>query len=336
MKPEKFDPKPLIITEGYYSDQQYDGYEMLAQSTKNWKQLCPYQLQPGGVSGRHRVLQLHTMQIVFAERKGGTMHNAVSAKDSISIAVNEICVDKVCFGRIKIETGNILFFDDSKLYNFITNDTIKFAVITIQKSNLGSRLPKLSRVLDQCIKDTDACLTALLHRILKRFTDSPGLRKDTQSCQEAENEILSAIMGLLAEQTPVVPKLTVGETKALDIRDQFFGHMDGKIDIASLAKQYQVSDQTLQNSFKSLFGYAPKRFFLLLKLNMAHYDLMENSPDQSSVSKIALKWGFTHMGRFSGYYTELFGENPSQTLKSPCCQETNNAESCVVRQEEMV
>jgi len=336
MKPEKFNPEPLLLREGHYSDQYYDSYEMLAQSTKNWKQLCPYQLESGGVSGRHRVLQLHTMQLVFAERKGGTMHNAVSAKDSISISVNEICVDKVCFGRIKIETGNILFFDDSKPYNFITNDTIKFAVITIQKSSLGSRLSKLSKVLDQCIKDTDACLTALLHRILKRFTDSPGLMKDTKSCQEAENEIFSAIMGLLAEQTPAVPKLTVGETKALDIRDQVFEHMDGKIDITSLAKQYHITDQTLQNSFKSLFGFTPKRFFLLLKLNMAHYDLMENSPDQSSVSKIALKWGFMHMGRFSGYYTELFGENPSQTLRNPCCQETDNADSCVVRQEEMV
>ena len=287
------------------------------------------------MSGRHRVLQLNTMQIVFAERQGGTMHNAVSAKDSISIAVNEICVGKVCFGRIKMDTGNILFFDDSKLYNFITNDTIKFAVVTIQKSSLGSRLSKLSRVLDQCIRDTDACLTALLHRILKRFTDSPKLMRDTQSCQEAEDEIFSAIMELLAEQTPAMPKLTVGETKALDIRDQVFGHMDAKIDITSLAKQYHITEQTLQNSFKSLFGFTPKHFFLLLKLNMAHYDLIENSPDQSSVSKIALKWGFTHMGRFSSYYTELFGRNPSQTLRSPYCQETDNANDCVVRQEEM-
>ncbi len=41
------------------------------------------------------------------------------------------------------------------------------------------------------------------------------------------------------------------------------------------------------------------------------------------------------MGRFSAYYTELFGEYPSQTLKTPCCQEENLDEACVSRQEEM-
>ena len=40
------------------------------------------------------------------------------------------------------------------------------------------------------------------------------------------------------------------------------------------------------------------------------------NPTETSVMKIAQKWGFAHMGRFSQYYTELFGENPSVTLKT--------------------
>ena len=51
MKPEEFNPQPLILTEGYYSDQYYDSYKMLMKSAKNWKQFCPYQLQSDGISG---------------------------------------------------------------------------------------------------------------------------------------------------------------------------------------------------------------------------------------------------------------------------------------------
>ncbi len=69
---------------------------------------------------------------------------------------------------------------------------------------------------------------------------------------------------------------------------------------------------------------------------MARYDFMEDSQEENTVSKIAYKWGFTHMGRFSAYYTELFGENPSQTLKRSCCKKSDNADICAVRQEEML
>lgn len=337
MKPEEFNPQPLILTEGYYSDQYYDSYKMLMKSAKNWKQFCPYQLQSNGMSGRQRVLQLHSMQIVFAERKGGTMHNAVSAKDTINIAVNETC-EKSCFGRMKIHAGEMIFFDDSQPYNLITNDTIKFVVITVLKSALGSQLPKFSKAINCAIRDTDARLTATLYRILKAFTDPSRQKKDTQSYQKAENEILAVIMELLAEQIPTQPKLTRGERRVLDIRDKVFDHMDGKINIASLAKEHQISEQTMQKSFKSLFGFKPKHFFRLLKLNHIHYELMESSPDQSSVSKVAFKWGFTHMGRFSAYYAEFFGEKPSETLKDLCCQEkgvSDTSDTCVNRQEEI-
>jgi len=335
MKPEKFNPQPLTLVEGYYSDQYYDSYKMLMQSAKNWKQHCPYQLKSDGLSGRHRVLQLHSMQIVFAKRKGGTMHNAVSAKDCINIAVNETC-KKACFGRMKIHAEEIIFFDDSQPYNLITNDTIKFVVVTVPKSALGSQLPTLSKAINHAIRDTDTRFTAILYRILKAFTDPSGQKKDTQSYQEAENEILAVIMELLAEQIPVKPKLTRGERMALDIRDKVFDHMDAKINIASLAKEHQISEQTMQNSFKSLFGFKPKHLLRLLKFNHVHYELMQSSPDQSSVSKVAFKWGFTHMGRFSAYYAEFFGEKPSQTLKSPCCQEQGVSDTCVNRQEEII
>ena len=42
------------------------------------------------------------------------------------------------------------------------------------------------------------------------------------------------------------------------------------------------------------------------------------------------------MGHFSFYYTELFGENPSKTLKTFDKVEEDIANACVSRQEEII
>jgi AraC-like DNA-binding protein len=35
----------------------------------------------------------------------------------------------------------------------------------------------------------------------------------------------------------------------------------------------------------------------------------------TTVTDVALKWGFNHLGRFSGFYVRQFGEAPSETLR---------------------
>ncbi|MGY4266594.1 transcriptional regulator GlxA family with amidase domain [Bradyrhizobium sp. USDA 4519] len=42
--------------------------------------------------------------------------------------------------------------------------------------------------------------------------------------------------------------------------------------------------------------------------------LRESTPDQTTVSKVAIEQGFIELGRFSQYYRTMFGEYPSQTL----------------------
>ena len=324
----------MKIQEGFFIDQEYDGYAMMKATIKNLKQLCPYQLRPDSLSGRMQILQLHSMQIVFGKRQGGTMHNAGAPKDALNIAIVESSEGTACFGRIKIKTGDIFFFDDSQPHNFIANETVKFIVVSIPKSDLGSQLSKFTELLEHRIYDTDTYLVTLLREIWEDFT-TISTNKNRESYEKAEAQILSAVLALLEEQTPVIPKLTKGEKAALAIRDQVIQHLDGNVSIGSLAKEHHISMQTLQNSFKSLFGFTPKKFLRQLKLNLVHHELQNGTPEQTSVSVVANKWGFVHMSRFSTYYTELFGVYPSQTLKIPEQYQDDRAEICVNRKEMM-
>lgn len=67
----------------------------------------------------------------------------------------------------------------------------------------------------------------------------------------------------------------------------------------TVVEWFNISDKTLQNSFKSLFGFTPKNFMIMLKLNRAHEDLQRCDTQTTNVSDIVTKWGFSHFGRFA-------------------------------------
>lgn len=336
MKRSKHNPEPLVLQEGFFLDKTYSNYEMMEESAKNWKYNCTYQLKPNALSGRHRVLQLSHIQLGYVTRPGGMMNDSYSALDCISIGVVEECADKACFHHTKLNKGDIVFYDDSRPYNFMTNDSITFTVINIQKQMCDVLQPKLSRALHHSIKDTNNAFQTVVHETWERLTNAPEKKRDKQLCQKAEDKIITVLKELLEVQTPTMTKLTKGEEIALAIRDQVYAHMDGKINIESLAKQHNVSVRTLQKSFQSLFGFTPTQFLRQMKLNLVYRDLKHADIRNEKVSKIAQKWGFLHMGRFSKFYTELFGENPSLTLKTPYLAEESIATECVERQDEII
>ena len=51
-----------------------------------------------------------------------------------------------------------------------------------------------------------------------------------------------------------------------------------------------------------------------LRFEQAHLELMHN--EHLSVTDVAFKWGFTHLGRFSQEYKRRYGELPSFTRRS--------------------
>lgn len=334
MKEKKHNPQPLVLNEGYFIDQHYASFDEMVGCSDNWDHYCTYQLLPDGLIGHHQILQLHSMQIAYVKRSGGMMNDVAPAKGCLTFAVIEESEDKCCFDRIKLKSGDILFFDDNQAFNFMSNDKIKFCVVNIQKAHMGTLKSQITKALNHTIKDTEAVMSKTLRNIWKQMTDTDN-KPDTKAFKEAELEITAVLSKLLKEQTPLLPKLTKGEEVALNIRNQVYDHMDGKISIKSLAKQYQMSEKTLQNSFKVLFGFTPSQFLRQLKLNHVHHELKHLDAKEGTVSKIALKWGFMHMGQFSKYYTELFSENPSQTLKFNYSEQKSMDKSCVARQEEL-
>lgn len=88
------------------------------------------------------------------------------------------------------------------------------------------------------------------------------------------------------------------------------------IAVNDIAEAAGVSERTLQAAFRRELGMAPMAYVRDRRLDRARHDLADAVPgDYVSVTAIALRWGFGHLGRFAAEYKSRFGETPSQTLR---------------------
>ncbi len=84
--------------------------------------------------------------------------------------------------------------------------------------------------------------------------------------------------------------------------------------IAELARHAGVSPRTLQEAFQRELGISPLERLRRTRLERARSDLIAADPSRTSVTDVAARWGFFHLGRFAQTYRARYQELPSQTL----------------------
>ncbi|MGL4964706.1 MAG: helix-turn-helix domain-containing protein [Inquilinus sp.] len=90
---------------------------------------------------------------------------------------------------------------------------------------------------------------------------------------------------------------------------------DEPIGVTQLARRLGVPSEILRSAFKETVGVGPGLWLRLKRLDGARRDLLAAEGSDRTVSDIAMKWGFWHLGRFSAYYAALYGEAPSRTVR---------------------
>ena len=84
--------------------------------------------------------------------------------------------------------------------------------------------------------------------------------------------------------------------------------------IEDLCRVTGVGVRTLQRCFRDYFDVTISEYLKTVRLDAAYRELVASQPLWITVSTIALRHGFSHLGRFSIAFRERFGESPSATL----------------------
>ena len=86
------------------------------------------------------------------------------------------------------------------------------------------------------------------------------------------------------------------------------------ITVGDLSRMAGVSERTLRSAFHDILGVSPKQWALRQRLAAAHDALSAADPSTTTVTEVAMSYGFFELGRFAGRYRMVFGEMPSETL----------------------
>jgi AraC-like DNA-binding protein len=84
-----------------------------------------------------------------------------------------------------------------------------------------------------------------------------------------------------------------------------------------LAGAARTSRRTLFRAFAEILGDTPQTYIRRLRLHRIRHDLASDAERACTVALIANEWGIGELGRMSGWYRDLFGELPSDTLAKP-------------------
>jgi AraC-like DNA-binding protein len=76
-----------------------------------------------------------------------------------------------------------------------------------------------------------------------------------------------------------------------------------------------VGTRTLEYGFQEAYELGPMAYLRSLRLAHVRKNLAHPRSAAVSVTSVARRWCFTHMGQFSKDYRNQFGESPSETLK---------------------
>jgi len=110
---------------------------------------------------------------------------------------------------------------------------------------------------------------------------------------------------------------------ALRIVRQVEEYLDARtikaVHVSEICGQFHLSRRTLHRAFHEALGVGPISFLRDRRLCAIHTAL-RTPEDMRTISDIAMQYGFQNLGRFAGYYRQLFGEYPSETRQWHCPQ----------------
>lgn len=88
------------------------------------------------------------------------------------------------------------------------------------------------------------------------------------------------------------------------------------INMESIARNVHMSIRSIQQGFREELGMSPMTYVRDRRLERVHAELADAMPgDGVTVTDVATRWGFNHLGSFAVEYRKRWGMSPSETLR---------------------
>ena len=234
------------------------------------------------------------------------------------------------WNNYRLNQSSILVFPNSQQFNSITPAGFQGTSIAIEREKLAQIAEHYQLAIDiETLDSRELAIpisrekTEYLQRLI-RSAGITGTPKPNERLSVLERDLPLSLLHLIsvAKDRSLQPNKMKASDQALNRALQFFKMKVGEpIGITDVCRAAFTDKRMLQRAFRDYFDVTPLEYLRLDRLQRARRMLML-SQSKISVSEIAFDCGFTHLGRFSGYYLQQYGELPNETASFATNQRT--------------
>jgi len=195
-----------------------------------------------------------------------------------------------------------------------------YAAISIHFPEMPDKILKNGAAIRVPEKE-QSVLRSLLSEVKATLQKRPESFVEVGLLVEAERRLIAAFLGTLREGlVHLVPRSSGTpqrrEENFRDARDFINTHLSQPLRTSDICRALEISERSLENLFHDHIGLSPSQYIRHQRLHRARRLLVHAPSRPGIVKEVALDLGFRHLGRFSVYYSEFFGENPSETASN--------------------
>ena len=240
--------------------------------------------------------------------------------DNIGILMPRSVSGRFMASGIDLANNNLLVFPDGATADISGPGPIGSDDIAIPETRFFEMLATLCPAAEWsgelAIVKVDQPYLATLGDEVVRLIGEP----DAELQGEHLSNLLVSIISLIGHgsdqgQTEEFKNKATRSRVAVKVRDYIEANFRHPVHLESLCRETGTGIRTLQRCFREYFDFTITDYLKTVRLDSVFRELLVASPDEETVTQIALHNGFTHLGRFSIAFNRRFSALPSEVLQ---------------------
>lgn len=312
--------KPITDVPFFVREMRVDSFEQLRAATSTSASEI-IQVDAGRMRGRLKHATVAGLSLGFGSFSRGLISRGVYSNERVTMGF--LFDDRA--SRAGVGLDNVRTWSPGVEHERRHHGGASFGAISVLTEDMSSFFGPDSRFSDpsswrrrssfRADPQTGTAAAEALRRIMSSF-ESRTPRITRGHAEFWKRAILEAATAAIAS-TDSSDAFVSSPVKLVRRAQEFIDRSGPKpVHISELTTTLRIPRRSLYRAFDEVLGISPIRYLRHRRLCEAQIHLRYPTDPAVTVADIAFKQGFSDFGRFSGYYRSLFGENPSETLKS--------------------
>ena len=300
-------------------------------SMQPWVEMECYQLSSGRQLTQMDCVDLGSLQVVRETQMAAVQKLGVTPQNLCTLSY---CTPDPTFRFSELGTGeadSVFFMPEHTEFDIYVPSGVQTAYVSFDQQAFlqGARTlnPEQWERTPEQLQQLQAAHQSELKAAISLWFNTLGAAHEPADMGLVRRLLLQSILQIAAASTTDdSPPPRAERTRALYICRLARSFVDASLavdvvpSIVDICAVVGVSERRLQYAFRTYVDMSPLTYLRLCRLNRVRATLRAADPQTTTVTAVAMGFGFFHLGRFALDYKRLFDESPSATLVASSVQ----------------